>query len=77
MLLDAWRVDGEPRPEVAPIWGHLLLLRKHRNIIHLSRAAEEQTEWQAILQAEPEIVAAAESSIAHLQGLCHVFRDDA
>ncbi len=74
-LLAAWEENGQPRPEVADVWEDMQLLRRYRNYVHLNRAAQEQAEWQEILENEQRIFVAADNVVNHLRNLCHIFRD--
>ena len=75
-LLNAWRHEGQPRPEIAEIWDNLQLLKDVRNYIHLPKAAgNDAAHWREILAREQEIVAACEAVTDRLRDLSHVFRD--
>ena len=72
-LLKAWCVEeGQPRDEIAPIWGELNLLLEYRNFVHLGRAvASDNAYWQNILDREKELLRAVDSCFSHLSGLCN------
>lgn len=71
-LLRSWECGGKPRSEVAPIWGHLQLLREYRNFIHLARAASSpDAYWQQILDREVELLRAVDESIEYLSSHCN------
>ena len=70
-LLGIWADDdGDPLPEVAPIWDDLKLLHKYRNYIHLGPASRSpDAYWQAINDREADLLAACDRAIDHLSAL--------
>lgn len=70
-LLDLWSMNGEPRLEIAPIWGHLNLLLQYRNFIHLGRAITDQSAyWKNILDRERDLLSAVDMSLNYLSSQC-------
>lgn len=67
-ILGAWEDPaGTPRPDVAAIWPTLQQMHDFRNNIHLFAAAvNPQANFQAVLQQEQQLLAAAQATIVHV-----------
>lgn len=69
-VLAAWRVGGQPRPDVAPIWATLQQLRDFRNNVHLFAAvADPNAQFQAVLQQEQQLLTSVQTVIAHVAAM--------
>jgi hypothetical protein len=69
-VLEAWRVDDQPRPDVAGIWDDLRTLQSYRNHVHLKRAAEEpEARWQNLLENEQSLVRLCQRVLDHVAAL--------
>lgn len=70
-LLQKFERERAVLDEFQPIWGHLKLLKKYRNFVHLGNAAKsEQAYWRDILDQEANLLDACDESIRWLSDKC-------
>lgn len=69
-VLRAWKqANGQPQPEIAPIWGRLQALHSGRNNIHLYRVIENNGDFYDLLQSEQQSLTDADSILTALRAL--------
>lgn len=69
-ILGAWQdADGNPHPDIAPIWEDLQRLYDGRNVVHLYAALDRGSDFYDVLQAEQELLESSQRVIEFLQGL--------
>ena len=66
-VIRAWQQNGNPRPDVAPIWANISALYEVRNFVHLHEAAQvPDAAWENVLENERQLLDGALHSIDHV-----------
>ncbi len=69
-VLNAWKSQGRPRPDVASIWDELIRLKDVRNNVHLFKAAfDPDSNFRHVLKEERALISELTTVLNHLKGL--------